>query len=183
MQQARLFQIVWALQQGPSTAAALARRFEVSVRTIQRDIDALSGAGVPVYCTRGRGGGIGLLPGFVLDRSYLTGAEQREVLLGLQSLAAAGEADAGSALQKLAGLFQRPEESWLQVDFAQWGAGPEEKRAGARRDFGAQAGGLYLLQLAGRAHRAHRRAGEAGVQGRVLVYTGLLLPARCGAGV
>lgn len=52
-------------------------RFEVSVRTIYRDIDLLSGAGIPVYCSRGRGGGVSLLPDFVLDKSLLSESGNR----------------------------------------------------------------------------------------------------------
>ena len=59
MQESRLFRIVYfLLNRGQVTAAELAREFEVSVRTIYRDIDALSGAGIPVYAETGRNGGI-----------------------------------------------------------------------------------------------------------------------------
>ena len=79
MHTGRLFEIVYLLQSRPRmTARELAERFEVSVRTIYRDIDALSAAGVPVYAARGGGGGVGLLPGYVLDRSLLTDGEQDE---------------------------------------------------------------------------------------------------------
>ena len=72
MQINRLFEIIYLLlEKGSVTAAALAERFEVSVRTIYRDIDLLSGAGIPVYCSRGRGGGVSLLPDFVLDLSLI----------------------------------------------------------------------------------------------------------------
>ena len=58
----RLITLVLILQRhGRVTAAELARRLEVSERTVLRDIEALSGAGVPVYATRGAGGGFELL--------------------------------------------------------------------------------------------------------------------------
>ena len=89
MQINRLFEIIYLLlEKGSVTAAALAERFEVSVRTIYRDIDLLSGAGIPVYCSRGRGGGVSLLPDFVLDKSLLSEREQDEILFALQSVAA-----------------------------------------------------------------------------------------------
>jgi len=104
MHTGRLFEIVYLLQSRPRmTARELAERFEVSVRTIYRDIDALSAAGVPVYAARGGGGGVGLLPGYVLDRSLLTDGEQDEILYALRAMAAAGMG--GAALEKLAGLF------------------------------------------------------------------------------
>ena len=69
MRESRLFQIVYhLLDKGQATAPELAEKFEVSVRTIYRDIDALSGAGIPVYAESGRNGGIRLMNTFVLDR-------------------------------------------------------------------------------------------------------------------
>ena len=62
MQESRLFKIVYhLLEKGQATAPELAEKFEVSVRTIYRDIDALSGAGIPVYAEAGRNGGIHLM--------------------------------------------------------------------------------------------------------------------------
>ena len=59
MQESRLFKIVYyLLDKGRATAPELAEYFEVSVRTIYRDIDALSGAGIPIYAETGRNGGI-----------------------------------------------------------------------------------------------------------------------------
>ena len=55
-------------QHGRLTASALSRELEVSTRTVLRDIEALSVAGVPVYAERGRHGGFALLPGFRSDR-------------------------------------------------------------------------------------------------------------------
>lgn len=57
------------------TAAELAGRYEVSVRTIYRDIEALSMIGVPVYAPKGRNGGISLTEQFVLDRMLVTEEE------------------------------------------------------------------------------------------------------------
>ena len=79
MTSSRLFEIIYILlEKKKVTAPELAERFEVSVRTIYRDIDALSSAGIPVYCTQGKGGGIGLLEDFVMDKSALTEEEQSQ---------------------------------------------------------------------------------------------------------
>ena len=57
VQESRLFKIVYyLLDRGQATAPELAERFEVSVRTIYRDIDALSAAGIPIYAETGRNG-------------------------------------------------------------------------------------------------------------------------------
>ena len=79
VQESRLFKIVYyLLDKGQATATELAKKFEVSVRTIYRDIDALSGAGVPVYTETGRNGGIHLMKNFVLDKAVLSEEERQE---------------------------------------------------------------------------------------------------------
>ena len=87
MQINRLFEIVYILfDRKTITARELADHFEVSQRTIYRDIDTLSISGIPIYTTKGKGGGISILPEFVLNKSVLTDAEQNEILSALQSL-------------------------------------------------------------------------------------------------
>lgn len=84
----RLVSLVLLLRQrGRMTADALAAELEVSTRTILRDIEALSSAGVPVYAERGRYGGFALLPGF---RTELTGLNHDEALALLTAGSARG---------------------------------------------------------------------------------------------
>lgn len=122
MQESRLFQIVYyLLDKGQATAPELAARFEVSVRTIYRDIDALSGAGIPVYAEAGRNGGIRLMSDFVLDQTVLSEEEKREILSALQSMHITGNIGESQTIQKLSALFHLPSENWLEVDFSRWG--------------------------------------------------------------
>ena len=86
MQINRLFEIIYLLlNKKLTTASELAEYFEVSVRTIYRDIDTLSSAGIPIYALQGKGGGISLLDNYVLDKSVLSEREQNEILFALQS--------------------------------------------------------------------------------------------------
>ncbi|WP_037773054.1 helix-turn-helix transcriptional regulator, partial [Streptomyces pristinaespiralis] len=85
----RLVSLVLLLRQrGRLTADTLARELEVSTRTVLRDIEALSAAGVPVYAERGRHGGFALMPGF---RTELTGLNHDEALALLTAGSARGE--------------------------------------------------------------------------------------------
>ncbi|MFF1696294.1 helix-turn-helix transcriptional regulator [Streptomyces sp. NPDC058257] len=85
----RLVSLVLLLRRhGRLTADALARELEVSTRTVLRDIEALSTAGVPVYAERGRHGGFALLPGF---QTELTGLNHDEALALLTAGSGRGE--------------------------------------------------------------------------------------------
>lgn len=129
MQIDRLFQIVYLLLNRKNmTAKELAAYFEVSVRTILRDIDTLSSANIPVYTTQGKGGGISILDGYVLNKAALSEEEQNQILIALQSLAATGNTDAKGALKKLGALFQKADTDWLEVDFSRWGQGAQDNR-------------------------------------------------------
>lgn len=122
MQESRLFKIVYhLLDRGQATAPELAEKFEVSVRTIYRDIDALSGAGIPIYTETGRNGGIHLLNEFVLDKAMLSEEEKQEILTALQSMNTAQDMGGSQTLQKLSAMFHLDSENWLEVDFSRWG--------------------------------------------------------------
>ncbi len=122
MQESRLFKIVYhLLDKGQTTASELAEKFEVSVRTIYRDIDALSGAGIPVYSEAGRNGGIHLMNDFVLDKVVLSEEEKQEILIALQSINFTNNIGSRQTLQKLSAIFNISSENWLEVDFSRWG--------------------------------------------------------------
>lgn len=117
----RLLGMIYILmRQGTVTAAELAERFEVSVRTIYRDMDTLSAAGIPVYAKKGKNGGICLTEQFVLNKMLLTKDEQQEILSGLVSLRET-KAEAGeNILQKLGEFFRTDPVDWLAIDLSDW---------------------------------------------------------------
>ena len=125
MQSGRLFRLLYLLLEGENwTVRRLSERLEASERTIRRDLDALSAAGIPVYTVQGRGGGVRLLPGFVLDRSLLSGQEQDTILYGLQTLHATGMDATDDLLRELSRLFRRETaKRWIDADFSPWNGG------------------------------------------------------------
>ena len=86
MQIERLFEIVYTLlDRGTVTAQELADKLNVSKRTILRDIETLTLAKVPIYTTQGKGGGVSLLDGYVLDKAVLSDEEKEQILLGIKT--------------------------------------------------------------------------------------------------
>lgn len=119
----RLFKIVYyILQKGHVTASELAGKFEVSVRTIYRDIDVISSAGIPIYVTTGRNGGIQILDNYVLEKVFFSDKEKQEILTALQSLSVVDNTPQSELLTKLSALFNTHSENWLEVDFGRWGS-------------------------------------------------------------
>jgi predicted DNA-binding transcriptional regulator YafY len=98
MRSDRLLSLLLILQaRGRVTAPAVADELEVSVRTVYRDVEALSAAGVPVWTEQGRGGGIALMPGYRTDMTGLT-AEESRALVALTGRAVPDDLGMGSAL-------------------------------------------------------------------------------------
>lgn len=121
MQESRLFKIVYyLLDKGKSTAPELAEKFEVSIRTIYRDLDAISAAGIPIYAMQGKGGGISLLQDYILDKSLLSDQEKEKILMALQGIIATEDTKADELLSKLGGIFQTKIPDWIEVDFSDW---------------------------------------------------------------
>lgn len=121
MQINRLFEIIYILLERQCiTAKELANRFEVSIRTVYRDIDILSAAGIPIYMTRGKGGGISLLPNFILNKTVLTKSEKAEILSALRAVQAVQSNQSRDVMQRLSHLFGEVQTDWLEIDFSSW---------------------------------------------------------------
>lgn len=128
MQESRLFRILYyLLDKGRATAPELAEKFEVSVRTIYRDVDAISSAGIPIYVTTGRNGGIQFLDDYVLNKSFFSDSEKLEILSSLQSLSAVQYPEVDTVLNKLGAIFQIGLTDWIDVDFSRWGSVAENE--------------------------------------------------------
>ena len=117
----RLFEIIYILLDKKNvTAKELAEHFEVSQRTIYRDIEDLSHAGVPIYMTKGKGGGISLLSDFILNKAILSQEEKKEILAAMQGLNAVNKSEFNGVLSKLSSFLGGDNESWIEVDFSNW---------------------------------------------------------------
>lgn len=111
------------LQRERVTAPELAEQFEVSRRTIQRDIDALCQAGIPLSTVQGAGGGISIMESYRVDRTVLTSAEMQAILAGLRSL------DSVSGTRRYAQLMEKlsagsgcltPGSAHILIDLSSW---------------------------------------------------------------
>lgn len=128
MQINRLFEIVYLLMNKKIvTANEFAKHFEVSQRTIYRDIETLCQAGIPIYTNKGKGGGICLMDQFVLNKSLLSVQEQTDILTALQSFKAANFSDTDQVLTKLNSVFGHNNPDWIEVDFTNWSSKAEDK--------------------------------------------------------
>ena len=111
------------LQKEKVTAPELAEQFEVSRRTIQRDIESLCRAGIPISTTQGASGGISIMEGYRVDRTVLTDPEMQAILAGLRSL------DSVSGTRRYALLMEKlsagtgglvPGGAHMLIDLSSW---------------------------------------------------------------
>lgn len=119
----RLFGIVHLLlNKKQLTSLQLAAHFEVSKRTILRDLDILSGAGVPIYTRKGKGGGIAILDSYTLNKMAISDKEQSSILSSLQGFNSLNNLDhqPDHLLSKLSHLFGKKQTNWIEIDFSNW---------------------------------------------------------------
>ena len=111
------------LQEEKVTAPELAEKFEVSRRTISRDIEDLCRAGIPICTERGAGGGISIMDGYRMDRTLLTSKDMQMILAGLRSLdSVSGSHYYGQLMEKLktgSSDFVSGQDSIL-IDLSSW---------------------------------------------------------------
>lgn len=115
--------LTYLLRHGQATAPELAQRFEVSRRTILRDVDQICAAGIPLVTTQGSGGGISVAQGYHLSETLLTENELRAMLAGTAAMDSVTRQKNAQALrEKLAVL---PVQDWITIDLS-GGAGAFE---------------------------------------------------------
>ena len=123
MKDTRLFRILYyILEKEKVTANELADKFEVSVRTIYRDIDSISSVGVPIFTTQGKGGGIKIDNEFILNKSLFDTNEKEQIIAALQGLEKTNEAYKSELITKLSALFKIKNSNWIEIDFTSWGS-------------------------------------------------------------
>ena len=123
MKDNRLFRILYyILEKEKVTANELADKFEVSVRTIYRDIDSISSVGVPIFTTQGKGGGIKIDNEFILNKSLFDANEKEQIIAALQGLEKTYEAYKSELITKLSALFKIKNSNWIEIDFTSWGS-------------------------------------------------------------
>ena len=123
MKDNRLFRILYyILEKEKVTANELADKFEVSVRTIYRDIDSISSVGVPIFTTQGKGGGIKIDNEFILNKSLFDTNEKEQIIAALQGLEKTNEAYKSELITKLSALFKIKNSNWIEIDFTSWGS-------------------------------------------------------------
>lgn len=120
MSNSRLFEILYyLLEHKQTTADILANNFEVSKRTIYRDIQRLVMMNFPVYCKNGYNGGIYIDDDFVLDRTFFTDDERIEILAALQEFDHL-KGENSQLVKKMAALFNLDIIDWIEVDLNSW---------------------------------------------------------------
>lgn len=121
MKDNRLFRILYyILEKEKVTANELADKFEVSVRTIYRDIDSISSVGVPIFTTQGKGGGIKIDNEYILNKSLFDANEKEQIIAALQGLEKTNKVYKSELITKLSALFKIKNSNWIEIDFTSW---------------------------------------------------------------
>ena len=127
--------IVHLLNHGRISASTLAQRFEVSVRTIHRDMEAINKSGVPIISYQGNGGGFDIMPGYRLSHQILRKEELYSIITGLKGIQSHwSDQSIVGTIDKMRNLLYKTEtsHSWsedeLIFDLSPWGNNLNEKQ-------------------------------------------------------
>lgn len=130
-----LAMVVLLISKKQVQAAELAELFEVSVRTIYRDIETINRAGIPIVTSQGSGGGIGIMETYRLEREWLKEEELFAIASALQSVSSMYEPVSHSTAYKKikhlipeqsAEAFKHQTEKWF-IDMTAWGQTEDQK--------------------------------------------------------
>lgn len=126
MQIDQLFDFVYVLiDKKRVTAKEMAKRFNVSVRTIYRWVDALSVSGIPLYSVKGRNGGIAISEKFAMDKTLLSEEDRLAIVSSVKALNSLG---ANIQTEQKISYLSSSDTDWLEVDFAPWSPEGSEVR-------------------------------------------------------
>jgi predicted DNA-binding transcriptional regulator YafY len=119
--------IMILLERKMVTASELSKRFEVSVRTIYRDIDSLNRAEIPIVTSPGANGGLGIIDSYKLEKRFFTKTDIATLLIGLQSIQVPNELEISNALAKISSLLSfenmyeiEENSNHIAIDISSW---------------------------------------------------------------
>ncbi|MEG2660972.1 MAG: HTH domain-containing protein [Oscillospiraceae bacterium] len=116
--------MIYLLKAKKTTYAELAKRFEVSSKTIERDINRLSSMGIPVYCTQGAGGGVQIDENYKFGTSFFTKGDIRQIIFALKITESLGKSPKDKTIinklcliaPELSAMFESDAENYLSID-------------------------------------------------------------------
>lgn len=121
MSVSRLFETIYYLiEHKQTTAKELADYFEVSIRTIYRDLDRLLAAGFPINTLQGSNGGISIDEKFIVEKTFFDPQEQEQILAAIQTIENLQGNNQDALITKLTALFNTKQRDWIEVDFSTW---------------------------------------------------------------
>jgi predicted DNA-binding transcriptional regulator YafY len=120
--------IVLLLNYKTITAHELAKRFDVHVRTIYRDIEDLSVAGIPVYMVKGRGGGISLLEEYRINSVILSESDRVHLTAALKAVQSINSPEIETVIEKIGAVFRNTSnDNWVNIDFMGWSSTQKDR--------------------------------------------------------
>ena len=125
--------VVMLLNRRSITAKELAEKFEVSLRTVYRDIDAINEAGIPIVSTQGSGGGFSIMENYKLNHQVLTLEDTRTILMALKGISTTVRGQGMErAMEKISSLVPKDKKEELErnmdqlvIDYLPWGYNEE----------------------------------------------------------